>query len=69
MILRTQTKLPFCDDYYFRNSVGREATELSAWKARLGAQAADRVRDIAALEARPCTRFWRRIFGEQGTRT
>ena len=38
-----------CYDYIVSYTVGREAKSLEAWKARMGAQRADRIRDLSAM--------------------
>ena len=45
----TQTKLPSVTTILSATQSEEKRQSLAAWKARLGAQAADRVRDIAAL--------------------
>ena len=44
-----QTKLPSVTTIISATQSEEKRQSLAAWKARLGAQAADRVRDIAAL--------------------
>ena len=48
-ISSTQTKLPSVTTILSATQSEEKRQSLAAWKARLGAQAADRVRDIAAL--------------------
>ena len=48
-ISSTQTKLPSVTTIISATQSEEKKASLAAWKARLGAQAADRVRDVAAL--------------------